>query len=152
MELILILGAFLFLFWYGFSMKKDKEKKDKDDRALLYDVAYGCFLFCGLVLLSLSAMEYVPMDEFAAARYLFVVTIPLLRAVMVVMPIGIVLGVILWQDRVLLILSVMSVLFIGVIFFEYGSSAFQNAVFIVYGIGVVVACGVWFLNLIRKLW
>jgi len=114
-----------------------------------YDVAYGCFLFCGLVVLSISAVAYVPMGEGTAVFLLFWAVPPFFVS-FVCMLIGIVLSVRLWQDRTLLILSVMSVLLIGVMIFEYGSSAFYNAVPVVYGIGVVTVSGVWFLILRGK--
>ncbi len=114
-----------------------------------YDVAYGCFLFCGLATLSISAVMYAPIDEGLKVFLLFWAS-PLILASLVVMLIGIVLSVRLWRHWALLILSIMSVLYVAEMVFEYGSSAFYNAVPVVYGIGVVTICGVWFLILRGK--
>lgn len=114
-----------------------------------YDLAYGCFLFSGLTALIISGMSAIPMDSGTAGGLGFLVAIPLFLASLVAMVSGIVLSVRLWKDWFLVTLSGMSVLFLAEFLTEYGSTAFYNAVPVVYGVGVVAISGVWFLVLRR---
>lgn len=115
-----------------------------------YDLAYGCFLLCGLMVLIISAMSAIPMDSGIAGGLGFLVAIPLFLTSLVAMVSGLVLSVRLWKDRPLVILSGMSILFIAEFLTEYGSTAFYNAVPVVYGVGVVAISSVWFLVLRRR--
>ena len=114
------------------------------------DLAYGCFLFCGLTALIICVMGAIPKDEGTAALLGFFVAIPLVIASIAAMVVGIILCVRLWKKWPLVILSGMSILFIAELFTEYGSTAFYNAVPIVYGVGVLVISGLWFLVLRRR--
>lgn len=117
-----------------------------------YDLAYSCFLFCGLTILAFSILSAlpIPMGSGAAGYIGFFVAIPLFLALLVAMAAGIILSARLWKHWPLVILSGMSVLFIAEIFTEYGSTAFYNAFPIVYGIGVVSITGAWFLVLRKR--
>ncbi len=115
-----------------------------------YDLAYGCFLLCGLTALIISAMSALPMDSGTAGGLGFLVALPLFLTSLLAMVFGVVLSVRLWKDWSLVNLSGMSLLFIVELLTEVGSTAFYNAVPVVYGIGVVVIFGVWFLVLRRR--
>lgn len=114
------------------------------------DLAYGSFLFCGLSALSIRVMSMIPMDSGTAGGLGFLVAIPLFFASLAAMVSGIVLSVRLWQDRLLLALSGLSVLYIVQFMTEFGSTAFSNSVPVVYGVVACVSSGVWFLVLRRK--
>ncbi|MCH7603193.1 MAG: hypothetical protein IIB54_10530 [Planctomycetes bacterium] len=95
-------------------------------------------------------MSAIPMDSGIAGGLGFLVAIPLFLTSLVAMVSGLVLSVRLWKDRPLVILSGMSILFIAEFLTEYGSTAFYNAVPVVYGVGVVAISSVWFLVLRRR--
>jgi hypothetical protein len=80
----------------------------------------------------------------------FLVAIPLFLASLMAIVSGIVLSLRLWRDWPLITLSGMSILFLVEFFTEYGSTAFYNAVPVVYGVGVVAISGTWFLVLRRR--
>ena len=115
-----------------------------------YDLAYGCFLFCGLTALTISAMSAIPMDSGTAGGLGFLVAIPLFLASLMTIVSGIVLSVRLWKDWPLITLFGMSVLFLAEFFTEYGSTAFYNALPVVYGVGVFAISGAWFLVVRRR--
>jgi hypothetical protein len=115
-----------------------------------YDLAHGCFLFCGLTALIIAAMSAIPMDDGTAGGLGFLVIIPLSLASLAAIVVGIVLSVRIWNEWALVILSGMSLLFIAEVFTEYGSTAFYNAVPVAYGIGVTAISVVWFLVLRRR--
>ena len=115
-----------------------------------YDRAYGYFLFCGFTALFISGMSAIPMTSGTAGGLGFLVAIPLFLASLAAMVGGMVLTVRLWNDWFLVSLSGMSLLFLAEIITEYGTTAFYNAVPVVYGVGVVAISGVWFLVLRRR--
>src|SRR5262245_7900353 len=119
-------------------------------RRLKYDLAYGCFLFCGLTALFASLMEIVPMDEGTAMLLGRLVALPLILGSLVALVARIVLCVRLWKHWPLVILSGMSVLLIARILTQYGGIALFKRVAIVYSVGVVAISGLWFLALRRR--
>lgn len=114
-----------------------------------YDLAYGCFLLCGLTALVISAMSVIPMDPGSAGGLGILVAVPLFLVSLAAMVSGLLLSVRLWKDWSLRILSGMSILFLVEFLFEYGSAGFYNAVTGLYGVGVVAISGAWFVG-VRK--
>ena len=89
-----------------------------------YDIAYGCFLFCGVVALSISCLSFIPMDTGIAGGLGFLVVIPLSMASLVAMVIGIGYTIRLYHHWPLVALSLLSVLFVAELVAEYGSIKF----------------------------
>lgn len=115
-----------------------------------YDLAYGCFLFCGLVVLFLGILSFIPMDDGIAGGLGFLVFIPLSMASLVAMVVGIGFSIRFYHHWPLVVLSLLSVLFIAEVVTEYGPAMLYNAVPILYGIS---ACGfslAWFLVLRKR--
>ena len=98
----------------------------------------------------ISAMSVIPMGSGMAGGLGFLVAIPLFLVSLAAMLVGIVQSLRFWKEWSLVILTGMSILFIAELVTEYGSTAFYNAVPIVYGVGVVAISGVWFLVLRRR--
>lgn len=115
-----------------------------------YDLAYGCFLVCGLTALLGSLMEAVPKDEGTAALLGFLVAIPLVFASFAALIVGTVQCIRLPNRRRLVILSGISVLFVVALFTGDGSKGFYYAISIIYGLAVVGVSGAWFLILRRR--
>jgi hypothetical protein len=109
-----------------------------------YDLAYGCFLFCGASALVIGVMGAFSMDSGAAGVLGFLVAIPLALASIAALVVGIVLSLSLWRHRPLLLLAGMSILFVAEVVSEAGSVAFYNAAPFLYGIGSLAICGIWF--------
>lgn len=117
---------------------------------LKYDIAYGCFLFCGVTALFIGSLSFIPMDDGTAGGLGFLVVIPLSMASLAAMAVGLVSTILLYRHWPLIVLSFSSVLFLAVTVTEYGSVQFYNVVPILYGLG---ACGfsfAWFLILRRR--
>jgi hypothetical protein len=115
-----------------------------------YDLAYGCFLGCGLAALLGSLMEAVPKDAGTAALLGFLVAIPLVLVSFAAMVVGTVQCIRLPNRRRLVILSGMSVLFVVALVTGHGSEGFYYAICITYGLAVVWISGAWFLILRRR--
>ena len=118
-----------------------------------YDLAYGCFLLWGLTVLSISVIRasYTDAEWAGGAGGILLLLLPLILASFIAVLVGIVLSIRLWKHWPLLILAGISVLLTIMDFStQYGSTAFRNAVSIVYGVGVAAMSGLWFLVLRRR--
>jgi hypothetical protein len=115
-----------------------------------YDLAYGCFLICGLAALLASLMEAVPKDAGTAALLGFFVAIPLVLVSFGALVVGIVQCIRLPNRRRLVILCGMSVLFVVALVTGHGSTAFYYVISITYGLAVAWISGAWFLILRRR--
>jgi len=116
-----------------------------------FDVAYGCFLFCGVAALLISSLSFITIDTGTAGVLGFLVAIPLSMVSLVAMLVGIGYTIRPYHHWPLVALSLFSLLFLAEVITEYGSAEFYNAVPILYGLS---ACGfsfAWFLFL-RKRW
>ncbi|MBI1886953.1 MAG: hypothetical protein HYS19_01050 [Nitrosomonadales bacterium] len=109
-----------------------------------YDLAYGCFLFCGASALVIGVMGAIPMDSGASGGLGFLVAIPLALAFITALVVGIVLSLLLWRHWPLLLLVAMTIFFVAEIVTEAGNAAFYNAAPFLYGIGSLAICGIWF--------
>lgn len=109
-----------------------------------YDLAYGCFLFCGASALVVGVMGAIPMDSGAAGGLGFLVAIPLALAFIAAVVVGIVLSLVLWRHWPLLLLAAMTILFVAEIVTEAGNAALYNAAPFLYGIASLAICGIWF--------
>ncbi len=116
-----------------------------------YDVAYGCFLFCGVAVLLISELSFIPMDDGTAGGLGFLVFIPLSLVALVAMAVGIGYTIRLYNHWPLVVLSLLSVLFIAEVVTEYGSAKLYNAVPILYGLSASGFSLAWFL-ILRKRW
>jgi hypothetical protein len=114
------------------------------------DMAYGCFLFCGMTALLITVFGKAAKDDDTAALLGFFVAIPLALASFAAMVAALVLSAILWRHWPLLILSGLTVLSVAVVAMVRGSEAFYNSAAILYGVGVVAMTGLWFLVLRKK--
>ena len=114
-----------------------------------YDFAYGCFLLCGVTVLSLIGLRasYTGAEWSGGAGGLLLIFLPVILAAGVAMLVGIVLSIRLWRHRPMIALAGMSFLFITESLTEYGSATLQNAVSIAYGAGATAMSGLWFLVL-----
>jgi hypothetical protein len=116
-----------------------------------YDLAYACFLFCGLAALIASVMEAIPKDDGTAALLGFFVAVPLVIASFAAIVTATVLSMQLWRHWPLLILCGVSVLAIAVFLMAEGvPKAFYYAVAVLYGVSTVTVSGLWFLVLRRR--
>ena len=116
-----------------------------------YDIAYGCFLFSGVVALSISGLSFIPMDTGSAGGLGFLVLVPLSITLLVAMVVGIGCTIQLYYHWPLIVLSLLSVLFVAELVTEYGSAKFYNIVPILYGVITCVFSAAWFL-VFRKRW
>ena len=121
-----------------------------DKRRGEYDLAYGCFLGCGLAALLGSLMEAVPKDAGTAALLGFLVAIPLVFASLAALVFGVVQCIRLPNRGRLVVLSAMSVVFVVALVAGQGSKGFYYAISITYGLAVVWISGAWFLILRRR--
>ena len=109
-----------------------------------YDIAYSCFLFCGIVALLNSTLSYIPMDSGIAGGLGFLVFIPLFIATLAAMVIAIGYTIKLYHHWPLIILSILSVIFVAEVFTEYGPVMFYNIVLIVYAVSTTLISLTWF--------
>jgi len=115
-----------------------------------YDLAYGCFLLCGVSALVVGVMGAIPMDSGAAGATGFLVAIPLAVASIAALVVGIVLSLFLWRHWPLLLLTGMTILFVAEVLTEAGTAALYNAAPFLYGVGSLAICGIWFVILRGK--
>lgn len=116
-----------------------------------YDIAYGCFLFIGVVLLFISILSFIPMGNGVAGGLGFLVMIPLAIASLMAMVVGIGYSARLYHHWPLVFLSLLSILFVAEMVTEYGPVAFYNMVPVLYGASTCAFSLVWFL-ILRKRW
>lgn len=109
-----------------------------------YDLAYGCFLFCGASVLVIGVMGAIPMNSGAAGGLGFLVAIPLALAFIAALVVGIVLSLLLWRHWPLPLLAAMTILLGAEVILEAGPVAFYNGVPFIYGLGSLIICGIWF--------
>jgi len=121
-------------------------------RRLEHDLAYGCFLLCGLTVLSVSIIRtsYTDADWAGGAGAILLLLLPFLLASSAAMLVAVVLSIRLWRQWPLLVLAGISILLIPTLFTRYGSTAFHTVIDIVYGVVVTVMSGLWFLVLRRR--
>ncbi|PYT37662.1 MAG: hypothetical protein DMF52_01800 [Acidobacteria bacterium] len=95
-----------------------------------YDLAYGCFLVCGLTVLSMRVVRssYTDAEWAGGAAGLLFIFLPAILASCIATLVGI----------------------ITESLTGYGSTTFQNAVPVAYGVGVAAMSGMWFLVLRRR--
>ena len=103
-------------------------------------------------MLSLSVIRasYTDAEWVGGAGAILILLLPLIFASFIGMLVGIVLSIRLWEHLPLVILAGSSVLLITEYFAQFGSTSFQEAVPMAYGVGVAVTSGVWFLSLRRR--
>lgn len=114
------------------------------ENRLNYDIAYGCFLFCGMAALIISSLSFIPIDPGILG---FFVVMPLFMVSLVAMAIGIGYTIRLYHHWPLVVISLFSVLFVAEVVADYGSVVLP----ILYGISACVFSFAWFLVL-RKRW
>lgn len=116
-----------------------------------FDVAYGCFMFCGVTALLVGGLSYVSMDVTTSSAFGFFVFIPMTLASLVAMAIGIGIAIKFYYYWPLGILALLSILFVAELVTESGSVEFFNLAPILYGTG---ACWIslWWFLMARKRW
>jgi len=95
---------------------------------LKYDLAYGCFLFCGMTALLITVFGKAAKDDNTAALLGFFVAIPLALASFAAMVAALVLSAIHWRHWPLLILSALTVLSVTLITMVHGLAVSAFAV------------------------
>ena len=113
-----------------------------------YDVAYGCFLFCGLVSLLFMIGSFVPMSNGVAAMLGIGVGVPLMIISIVAMIVGIGFTIFLRHHKPLVILSLLTVFVAFVIATQFVPAVLVLVPYAVLTIGL--SCR-WFFFL-RKRW
>jgi len=98
-----------------------------------YDFTYGCFLFCGVIVLLTAVISLIPMNTGTAGGIGFFVLIPLSVVTIIVLFIGLWRALILQKQIALTVLAGISVLFVAEIMTEFGSPLFYNIVNWTYG-------------------
>lgn len=119
---------------------------------LKQDVAYGCFLVWALTVLATAGVRasFTEDDLAQGAGAIILVFLPFVAGAFVAMLVGVVLRIRLWGHWPLPVISGCTVLAIAIYLTEFGSSGFQRAIPIAYGVGVAAIAGYWFLNLRRR--
>jgi hypothetical protein len=97
--------------------------------------------------MSVLRISYTDAEWAGGAAGLLFIFLPVILASYIAMLVGIVLSIRLWRHWPLIALAVLSVLHITETITGYGSTAFQNAVPVAYGVGVAAISGMWFLVL-----
>jgi hypothetical protein len=106
----------------------------RDTFSLLF-LAYGSFLFCGLLALAVGIVDLIPMNDTAAAGIVFFLLIPLGLLGIGLMLVGTALSIRLWRHWPLPLLSVLLIL--AIIAAKTGSVS-EATSSLVYGLCVTV--------------
>ncbi len=110
-----------------------------------YDVAYGCFAFCGLVALLIGLFTFLPFGFGAAGGFGYLLLIPLTAMSLGAMLLGLIFAARLFRHWPLALLALVSLLFIAEIVTEFGPVLLFNLAPLAYGL-VTCAFGIaWFL-------
>lgn len=115
-----------------------------------YDMAYGCFTFCGLVALLIGMFTFLPIGFESAGGFGYLLLIPLTAMSLGAMLLGLVFAARLLRHRPLALLTLASLLLVAEIVTEFGPVLLFNLAPLIYG---VIACGlgcVWFFALRRR--
>ena len=100
---------------------------------------------------AVGVMGSFTQDDLAqGAGAIFLVFLPFIAAALLAMLAGVALSIHLWRHWPLPVISACTALVVVVYFPEFGSSGFQYAVPIAYGVGVAAVSGYWFLRLRRR--
>ena len=99
-----------------------------------YDIAYGCFAFCGGAAFFIGALSFVPMGPGVAGGIGILMGGPITVAAIVAMGAGLVYTVILYQHWPFIVLSILTVLFAAEIVTEFGPVELYNLAPIIYGV------------------
>ncbi len=92
-----------------------------------YDLAYGAYLFFGLVILLVAVISIIPTDSGMAGGMGFLLLIPLSLMGFVMLLVGLWKTVGLGRQPMLWVLALVAVLFLVEAVTEWGSAAFYNA-------------------------
>lgn len=115
-----------------------------------FDLAYGCFTFCGLVALLIGLFTFMPFGFGAAGGFGYLLLIPLTAMSLGAMLLGLIMAARLFRHRPLVVLALVSLLFVAEIVTEFGSVLLFNLAPLIYGL---VACGfggAWFFALRKR--
>ncbi len=115
-----------------------------------YDLAYGCFVFCGLVALLIGIFTFMPFGFGSAGGFGYLLLIPLTAMSLGAMLLGLVFALRLYRHWPLALLALASLLFVAEIVTEFGSVFLFNIAPLIYG---VLACGLggnWFFALRKR--
>ena len=117
----------------------------RNDSRTTHDLAYLCFLPTTLISVVSGILKFIPVDTGTAGGVGFLILIPLALLALVSVPTGIVLSLRYRQDRALLLLSFLTVLYVLEIISEAGSTKFYNTSLSIYGILSILVLATWFL-------
>lgn len=115
-----------------------------------YDLAYGCFTFCGLVALLIGLFTFLPFGFGSAGGFGYLLLIPLTAMSLGAMLLGLIFALRLYRHWPLALLALASLLLIAEIVTEFGPVLLFNLAPLVYGL---VACGfggAWFFALRKR--
>lgn len=114
------------------------------------DIAYGCFLFAGLVPLLIAVLSQIRMDTGTAGGVGLLLLVPLTIAAIVAVVIGIRHTLHQWRHWPLVVCSVFSALYLVVFLTEVGPDWFRNLLPVAYGLTMVALALRWFMSLRRR--
>lgn len=103
-----------------------------------YDLAYGCFTFCGFVALLIGLFTFLPFGFGAAGGFGYLLLIPLTAMSFGAILVGIGFAIRLYRHWPLALLALLSLLLIAEVITEFGSVLWFNLAPLLYG---AVACG-----------
>ena len=109
-----------------------------------YDFAYGCFLFCGVVVFLTAVIGLIPMSTGTAGGIGFLILIPLSVVTIIVLFVGLWRTIVLQKQIALTVLAGISILFVAEIMTEFGSPLFYNVVNWTYGSITILLALRWF--------
>lgn len=115
-----------------------------------YDLAYGCFTFCGLVALLVGLFTFLPIGFESAGGFGYLLLIPLTAMSLGAMLLGLIFALRLHRHWPLALLALVSLLLIAEIVTEFGPVLLFNLAPLIYGI---FACGfgsAWFFALRKR--
>jgi len=92
------------------------------------------------------------MDTGTAGGIEFLILIPLSIAALIAVPVGIFYSVSFWQDRVLMLMVICTVLMLVQLFAEIGPVRIRNLIGLLYGAAVILSEGIWFFVRRRRLY
>jgi hypothetical protein len=113
------------------------------------NIAYGSFLFCGVVVLLTAIISLIPMSAGTAGGIGFLVLIPLSVLSITALLIGIWYAVRLRHNIPLIMLAILSILFVVEVITEFGSPLFYNSVNWIYGL-IAIFLPLWWFFIKRK--
>jgi len=108
------------------------------------NTAYGCFLFCGLMILFTIILSYIPMDNGTAGTIGFLILVPLFLIWLITNIAGLWLAIKLWHYSEFRILTCTTLIVIIEMLSEAGPAELYNTVLLLYAVITTILPLRWF--------